>query len=621
MRFIKYFLAILLAAVLLALPAAADIEKNGKVVIVIDPGHGGVDGGSDKGTVPEKVYNMKLSEYLRDALEATGLFEVYMTRETDVYLKYLPRIMVAKEAGADLVISMHCNTVYENWVRGSSAYVSLIEDYCADDVANLLLDYLGEAVSIPRGQVYTRADTGDSLGVYYWDYEKQWDMPGAWWLGKVSDYYSISTWSSKFGIPSVIIEHGYLTNWSDLAVLDNDDDLRKMAQAEADALVAYYTGHYHEFGEYEVDFPSNCTFVGTESRRCTICGARSGIRPLPASPDNHFWRQTGSAQVSCESDGYVSYVCQIAYNANDKGYPCDVHTYFTNEKSPGHDYNVLEDSEPTHDKDGLLHKVCRTCGHEIREVRAGEGHNWELAESVAPTCEADGADNYICSVCGETKTEVLTTSGHEFDIVSDTQATHTEDGFFKQICKICGKEESEVRAAEGHSFTEIVAETLPTCTEDGKRASKCTVCGEIIDEVLPATGHTEVYSEDGRERSCATCGRILYTAPLKFYENPAFYAVIVAILIVSGVAIAFFAIRNRRVYIEEEVDVLIAKPDEEENEEEAEEVEEELDDDEEYPEEEPTAVEREEIPYEYDEETCTPDGEEDFEAEEAKTEE
>lgn len=599
MRFLKYFLAILLAAVLLALPAAADIEKNGKIVIVIDPGHGGVDGGSDKGTVPEKVYNLKLSMYLRDALEETGLFEVHMTRETDEYLKYLPRVLVAKEAGADLVISMHCNTVYESWVSGSSAYVSLIEDYCADDIANLLLDYLGGATTIPRGKVYTRADTGDSLGVYYWDYEKQWDMPGAWWLGKVSDYYSMITWSTKFGIPSVIIEHGYLTNWNDLAVLDNDECLRAMAQAEADALVANYGGHEHQFGEYKTDYPSNCTFVGTESRRCTICGARSGIRPLPAAPDNHFWRQTGSAKVSCESDGFVSYVCQISYNANDKGYPCDVHTYSTTEKASGHDYNVFEDSQPTHDKDGLLHKVCRTCGHEIREVRAGEGHNWELVESVAPTCEEDGQDNYACSVCEETKTDIHPAFGHDFEIVSDTQATHTEDGLFKQICKTCGKEESEVREAEGHTYDETVSAASPTCTEGVLFERPCTVCGEVKEEVIPAAGHTEVYSEDGRERYCSVCGLILYTAPLKFYENPAFYAVVAAILILSGVAVAFFALRNRRVYVEEEVDVLIAKPEDEEPDEDEQEDDGQEDD-------EPEEAAQEGIHVEYDEETNDP---------------
>lgn len=546
MRIFKYILMAVLMAALLALPAMADIEKNGKIIVVIDPGHGGVDGGSDKGSVPEKYYNMKLSEYLRDALESTGLFEVHMTRETDVYLKYLPRVLVAKEAGADLIISMHCNTVYESWVSGSSAYVTLIEDYAAWDVANLLLDHLGSATSIPRGQVYTRADTGDSLGVYYWDYEKQWDMPGAWWLGKVSDYYSISTFSSKFGIPSVIIEHGYLSNWSDLAVLDNDDNLRKMAQAEADALIEYYTNHEHMFGDYEVDFPSNCTFTGTESRRCTICGARSGIRALESAPDNHFWRQSGSAKLSCETDGYITYVCQISYNANDKGYPCTVHQYSNVEKAPGHDYTILEDTEPTHDKDGKLHKVCRTCGHEILEIRAGEGHNWELSETVDPTCETDGEERYICTVCPETKVEVIPAFGHEFDVISDTEATHTDDGLFLQICKTCGKEEKEVREAEGHLFDETVAVVSPDCVAEVKYFKTCTVCGEAIEEVIAPVGHKEVFSEDGRESHCSVCGVILYEAPLPFYENPVFYIVIVGILLISGGGVAFILFKTKK---------------------------------------------------------------------------
>ncbi len=508
MRFLKLIILVLATVILLALPAAADIEKDGKIVVAIDPGHGGIDGGSDKGTVPEKYYNMKLSEYLRDALLADGRFTVVMTRETDIYLKYLPRVKVAKDAHADLIISMHCNTIDYSYVDGNSAYISLVEEYCADELAEQLLDSISEAVSIRRGKVYFREDTGDSLGVYYWDSEKQWDMPGAWWLGKVSDYYSINTWGSKFGIPSVIIEHGYLTNPADLAVLDSDDNLRAIAQAEANVIIEYYTNHDHVFGEYTADYPSNCTFTGTESRRCTVCGARSGVRDLPADPDNHFWRQTASAAMTCESDGFISYVCQISHNANDKGHPCDVHEYTEASKAPGHDYRVIEDSEPTHDTDGKLHMICNTCGNEVLEIRSGEGHNWDVTSETLPTCVTDGERHSLCSVCGETKDETLPALGHTYETAKDTQATHTEDGVFRQVCSTCGDETVEIRPAEGHSF-ELHSEILPSCTLEGKRVMKCSICGEENEHGLFAVGHTEAVSDDGKTKICSLCGAVL----------------------------------------------------------------------------------------------------------------
>ncbi len=602
LRYIRLIL-ILLTALLLALPAAADIEADGKIIIAIDPGHGGVDGGSDKGTYPEKYYDMKLSEYLRDALEADGRFTVVLTRETDIYLKYLPRVKAARDAHADLIISMHCNTIDYSYIDGTSAYVSLIDEFCADDLAGKLLDAISDAVPIRRGQVYTRADTGDSYGVYYWDYEKQWDMPGAWWLGKVSDYYSINTWGSKFGIPSIIIEHGYLTNAADLAVLDSDANLRAIAQAEADAIIEYYTNHEHKFGEYTVDHPSSCTFTGTESRKCSICGAKSGVRDLPADPDNHFWRQTGSAAMTCESDGYVSYVCQISFNSNDKGYPCTVHEYTETSKAPGHDYRVIEDSQPTHTSDGKLYKICNTCGHEVLEIRSGEGHNWDVTSEILPTCESDGERHSLCSVCGETKDEILPALGHSYEVVEDREATHTEDGVLRQVCSLCGDEIRENRAAEGHDFV-VTSEYLPACTIAGKRVVECTICGETGEEELPPVGHSAAASEEGEAKICSLCGAVLEEAD-RGVDLAVVIIASVCICLIAGAGI--FVILTRTKKPKSAFDIALSHEtsgvdEDDEDEDEEAPVDDDSDDEDQEIEPEPE-VEAEPIPVEYDEET------------------
>ena len=187
------------AALLLPLSATLPVSAadDGKITVCLDPGHGGIDGGSDAGSVKggktEADYNLTIALYLRDALNADGRFNVVMTREDDVYLKYLPRALVALENRADLFLSLHCNSIDVDYWNGSEAYVSTIEKFSAAGVASSLLDAISSVTPISRGDVKTREDTGDSLGVYYWDDSLQWDLPGAYWLGKVSDYYSVNT--------------------------------------------------------------------------------------------------------------------------------------------------------------------------------------------------------------------------------------------------------------------------------------------------------------------------------------------------------------------------------------------------------------------------------------------
>ena len=196
-------LALLVPAlsVALALPASADIAANGKVVIVLDAGHGGIDGGTAVGTLIEEEINLRLAKYLRAVLEGDDRFEVYLTREEDVYLNFFERTSVAREHNADLLLSLHCNSSPEADANGCLAIVSVVPKFRADTLAGKILDNISASVPIRRGRVDTEEDTGDELGIYYWSEERQWDMPGAYELGQKSDYYSINTWSCRFGIP------------------------------------------------------------------------------------------------------------------------------------------------------------------------------------------------------------------------------------------------------------------------------------------------------------------------------------------------------------------------------------------------------------------------------------
>src|SRR5690606_20699972 len=74
--------------------------RPARPLIVLDPGHGGVDPGA-MGTngVPEKVITLAMGLELRDILLDTGRYRVVMTRETDEYVALRDRIRIAHEAG------------------------------------------------------------------------------------------------------------------------------------------------------------------------------------------------------------------------------------------------------------------------------------------------------------------------------------------------------------------------------------------------------------------------------------------------------------------------------------------------------------------------------------------
>ncbi len=520
-RFSSFIIILLLLQVFLPAlptPVCADSEK---IVVILDAGHGGMDGGSDKGIRTEKEYNLILAQYVAEALRANGNFEVRLTREDDTYLQFLERALYIREYNADILISLHCNSNEDSSVKGNMALVSVIDKFNASTLAGKILDAISSAVDINCGNVATREDTGDSLGVYYWNDEYQWDMPGERSSGTVSDYFSINTWSSKFGTPSIIVEHGYVSNAHDREILDSDENLKKIAYAEAQAVIDFYTGHTHQWpSEKTVDYPSNCTLTGTKSYRCQICGMKSATESLPAAPDTHYWRQTASLAATCTEDGYIEYICQISDNLNSKGYPCEVHYYTATLPETGHNYQVIEDTQAGHGKDGHYIQKCLYCGDVIEEVRPGDPHQYEITANIPPTCTEDGGVAYACTVCGDSYTETIPALGHDFEEIERVEISGDTNGYILYKCRTCGEEKREILSACEHEYTNRI-ETPATCETNGKISETCSKCGYVHEEILPATGHTLTVMMDvpptceneGYYRAeCSVCGA-------KFIEN------------------------------------------------------------------------------------------------------
>lgn len=107
--------------------------------VVVDAGHGGVDSGAEGiSGVIEKNVTLAFARTLRDELEKNLDLEVFLTRDSDVFLRLNERVEKARNYGADLFISIHADTINMSAMRGATVYT--ISDRASDDLAKALAD-------------------------------------------------------------------------------------------------------------------------------------------------------------------------------------------------------------------------------------------------------------------------------------------------------------------------------------------------------------------------------------------------------------------------------------------------------------------------------------------------
>jgi N-acetylmuramoyl-L-alanine amidase len=124
-----------------ALPEAAELvaplpEGGGPMVVVLDPGHGGIDPGAEREGTNEAALMLTFARELKEVLVRDGRFRVVMTREEDVFVPLETRTSIAREAGADLFLSLHADALAEGDAQGATVY-TLAEE--ASDAASAAL--------------------------------------------------------------------------------------------------------------------------------------------------------------------------------------------------------------------------------------------------------------------------------------------------------------------------------------------------------------------------------------------------------------------------------------------------------------------------------------------------
>ena len=213
-------------------PDTEDQETGSKkVVIMIDPGHGGKFPGAESGGVREKTLTLKTAGYLKKYLtENYENVECFLTREDDKELdndlvKDLEnRAKAAADVRADALVSIHFNASDDHNRNGCYIYISRrdnVSRQCAS-LARYIMNELKE-LGIKENAIEQRKsnDMFDEKGEAY-------------------DYYAINRHCAARGIPGIIVEQCFMDSKDDAKYMDTDEALRKLGEADARGIALYF---------------------------------------------------------------------------------------------------------------------------------------------------------------------------------------------------------------------------------------------------------------------------------------------------------------------------------------------------------------------------------------------
>jgi N-acetylmuramoyl-L-alanine amidase len=123
-------------------PAAPPSPPDKRPVIVIDPGHGGVDNGTQAGggDIMEKNLVLGFGLALRDRIEKSGKYRVVMTRTDDTFIPLGDRVKIARSESAALFVSIHADALRRGEGDAQGATIYTLSDKATDSEAERLAD-------------------------------------------------------------------------------------------------------------------------------------------------------------------------------------------------------------------------------------------------------------------------------------------------------------------------------------------------------------------------------------------------------------------------------------------------------------------------------------------------
>ena len=233
-------------------PPAVQQTKDARPVIMIDPGHGGIDpGAAASGHVVEKDLVLAFAQRLKKKLEANGRYKVLMTRDDDVFVSLGARVKAARASQADLFISIHADsisggqdvrglTVYTGSERASDADSARLADRenKADAAAGVESGDMPDDVSDILQELTLRETRGFSHG-FATRLVGEFDAVAR--LNKNPHRQARFQVLRAHDVPSVLVELGYLSNARDLYLMLSPEWRSRTAAAMASAVDRFFS--------------------------------------------------------------------------------------------------------------------------------------------------------------------------------------------------------------------------------------------------------------------------------------------------------------------------------------------------------------------------------------------
>jgi len=235
--------------------AVAD-RRKGRPVVVVDPGHGGIDPGArSPGAVYEKAVTLAVARQLKQILGAAGRYDVHMTRNGDEFVSLDRRLRISRDLDADLFISIHADSIeatqFVHSVRGATIYT--LSDKASDDAARMLADK-ENSVDTLAGIASVAAEDKNEVRSILIDLLKREtsNLSHAFssilverlrtgvTLSKEPQRSAAFKVLRQTNSPSVLVELGYMTNEQDEKLLASAEWQRQVAAKVAGAVDAYF---------------------------------------------------------------------------------------------------------------------------------------------------------------------------------------------------------------------------------------------------------------------------------------------------------------------------------------------------------------------------------------------
>ena len=222
-------------------------ERHGKPVVVIDPGHGGVDPGATSLTgAYEKNIVLALAHDLKEELEKGGKVTPVLTRDRDIFIPLRERVSIARGANADLFMSLHADIVADSDIHGLSVYT--LSQTASDAEAQALADKENKADIVAGIDLSNESPEVTNILIDLVQRESM-NLSASFAhkvIAEVSkDTHQLLQNTHRFAgfavlkapdVPSVLVESGYLSNQRDEQMLRRPEYRAKLAAALARAV-------------------------------------------------------------------------------------------------------------------------------------------------------------------------------------------------------------------------------------------------------------------------------------------------------------------------------------------------------------------------------------------------